>query len=514
MGLAIGLVGGYNWARFGDPLDSGYDPDEVFSTPFWEGGGGLLFSLHKGLFWFNPVLLLSVWGGVNFWKCHRREALLVLGALLVHLALFGAWWNWWGGESWGPRFLAPTLPLLILLVLPSLAGGGMRWIVGVIVVLSVMAQAIAFLAPDTYLPGWSDESFRAWFLPANWALSNWPFIGHLLRFDMQELEFAWLWWSEAGVRHLDGLLLGGLLLNGTVVGAGLLAFLRGYKRFPVWIGVGTWLAVTVLLLVRIEPDPRYIRKLDAPSAHQAAYDALLAQLPPDATLILTDKRFEPYFFNHHVTSNVWYTLAKPRHTETLSTVSYLLEQQGGRVALITDDLDNTLLPYAIEQWLARRGSRLFRQTFGGKAQMTVFQLQPSEISGDPIPPTPVFDYTADPGTATFQGIASLLGWDVAMGEGGRSYFTVYWIHRGKAPGEPFFLRLVKLDGKVVSEGVANAGEEAAMMGQMMMAQGEMEIPADLPAGDYFWQVGIYTAAVESGELVFDLPREITVCALP
>jgi len=54
---------------------------------------------------------------------------------------------------------------------------------------------------------------------------------------------------------------------------------------------------------------------------------------------------------------------------------------------------------------------------------------------------------------------------------------VYWIDLGKTAGEPFFLRLVTTEGRTVSEGIARANEEATMIGQMMSAEGVLEIPA-------------------------------------
>jgi len=53
-----------------------------------------------------------------------------------------------------------------------------------------------------------------------------------------------------------------------------------------------------------------------------------------------------------------------------------------------------------------------------------------------------------------------------------------------------------------------------MIGQMMSADSVLEIPADLPAEPYHWQVGIYTAAVDRGEMVFDLPLDLTSFSLP
>jgi hypothetical protein len=39
----------------------------------------------------------------------------------------------------------------------------------------------------------------------------------------------------------------------------------------------------------------------------------------------------------------------------------------------------------------------------------------------------------------------------------------------------------------------------------MTSRGELAVPADLSTADFYWQGGVYTSAVPSGELLFDLP---------
>jgi hypothetical protein len=81
-----------------------------------EGVAGLLVSSGKGLFLFSPVLLLLVWA-LPAWlrpgTGHERQAAsltLIVSAALV-LALAGRT-DWHGDPAWGPRRLAPLLPLL------------------------------------------------------------------------------------------------------------------------------------------------------------------------------------------------------------------------------------------------------------------------------------------------------------------------------------------------------------------------------------------------------------------
>jgi hypothetical protein len=109
----------YNWVRYGNLLSTGYRADETFDNPVLLGLYGLLFSPGKGLFMYIPflaVLPFSIW---MFDRRARRESLLICSLFTVYCLLFSTWYYWWGGTNWGPRFLVPTIPFLVLLVAPA-----------------------------------------------------------------------------------------------------------------------------------------------------------------------------------------------------------------------------------------------------------------------------------------------------------------------------------------------------------------------------------------------------------
>ncbi|MFA6448181.1 MAG: hypothetical protein WCX65_01825 [bacterium] len=116
----IAVILWYNWARFGGIFEFGYlggaDRDGVhgFSVPLLVGLHGLLFSSGKGLLFFVPSLILLVFAWMPFAK--KRPALAWTVAATFVIMLFGyAKWNAWSGDfAWGPRFLLPAVPLLIL----------------------------------------------------------------------------------------------------------------------------------------------------------------------------------------------------------------------------------------------------------------------------------------------------------------------------------------------------------------------------------------------------------------
>ncbi len=112
--LALGITAWYNWLRFGNPLTTGYLPQERFSTPFVEGLYGLTLSPGKGLVWYNPLFFAALASWPAFFRRHRVEALLVGAVVLSSVAFYAPWYLWWAGHGWGPRFLVTILPLAIL----------------------------------------------------------------------------------------------------------------------------------------------------------------------------------------------------------------------------------------------------------------------------------------------------------------------------------------------------------------------------------------------------------------
>jgi 4-amino-4-deoxy-L-arabinose transferase-like glycosyltransferase len=119
---ALAADGVYNYLRFGDPLATGYlfGQREQFSTPLFTGLYGLTFSPGRGLFWHNPILLAALAGWPALVRRHRAEGLLAAGVGLYYLLFWSLWYLWWGGHSWGPRFLVAALPFAILPLAPVL----------------------------------------------------------------------------------------------------------------------------------------------------------------------------------------------------------------------------------------------------------------------------------------------------------------------------------------------------------------------------------------------------------
>jgi hypothetical protein len=111
--VALGLTAAYNFLRFGSFFSTGYAEVAWDSSPLY-GLFGLLLSPGKGIFFYAPLLVISLAGWRLFAKRQRAEAWLIAGIWLSLVAFYAPYRYWTGGWNWGPRFLLPALPLGLL----------------------------------------------------------------------------------------------------------------------------------------------------------------------------------------------------------------------------------------------------------------------------------------------------------------------------------------------------------------------------------------------------------------
>lgn len=76
----------------------------------------LTFHPFRGIFVHSPMLLAGLAGLYIMWKYRnaRLMAIYVAVALICYLLFNSAYYMWWGGWAFGPRHLAPCLPLLAI----------------------------------------------------------------------------------------------------------------------------------------------------------------------------------------------------------------------------------------------------------------------------------------------------------------------------------------------------------------------------------------------------------------
>jgi hypothetical protein len=151
----------YSWITFGTLLPTYYRIHTFSLGTVGSGLLGILFSPSRGQLVFVPVTLFVAYLVVRYWRSLplRRLIMPALVTVLAYVMLIAAFDQWHGGHSYGPRYLTPLVPWLVLLAALGLhallerRAPGMRIELAagaVLLVCSVLVQARGACAPETW----------------------------------------------------------------------------------------------------------------------------------------------------------------------------------------------------------------------------------------------------------------------------------------------------------------------------------------------------------------------------
>ena len=119
--ILAGVVMAYmNYEIFGSILKTEHgDIIETFKKTlpgkhFIKGIYYYLFSSGKGYFFYNIPLILSLFGISSALKKYKKEGIFILFLVLAHLVFYAHVFKRGSLFSWGPRYLLPTVPLMII----------------------------------------------------------------------------------------------------------------------------------------------------------------------------------------------------------------------------------------------------------------------------------------------------------------------------------------------------------------------------------------------------------------
>lgn len=150
------LLGAYNMAISGNPFTIGYTHQVGYDFMHEAAGFGLpnmehlwhiTFSDYRGLFFYAPVLVAAT---VALFVQRDAPRLwldpVLVPAVLSILAISG-FGGWWGGWSYGPRYLTAAAVMLLYRCLPSLVRW--KWWPRTFIPLALFGLFCAFVAKDT-----------------------------------------------------------------------------------------------------------------------------------------------------------------------------------------------------------------------------------------------------------------------------------------------------------------------------------------------------------------------------
>ena len=275
------LLVGYDLARYGLPLDSGYGAWETFSTPTLVGVAGLLFSPGKSIFVYTPVFLLTLWWGPAFFRRFPTWSGMVGAIIVLNLVLYGSWYVWWGAWGWGSRFTVPIMPLVALFLAEGLVaahGWGVKIVAGVLGLLSVGVQILGVAVHyDVYLNALMRINSRPDTLTL-YDIRRSPILQQIYLLTRQKLDLAWI--LPNGPQAIDWPALTTALLGAGIACACLVLSWRA-RSWKYWLPV--LLVSSVVVPGAIYAD---LRQYDqAPDQSVRAVVNTLANAPANATIL-------------------------------------------------------------------------------------------------------------------------------------------------------------------------------------------------------------------------------------
>ncbi len=276
---------------------------------------GYLFSPGRGLWWYSPPLLLALGAPLVTSRLRWRETWLPLGLtalfILTYAAIRGVQWQ--GGTGWGPRYMLPLVPFLMVAALPLIehmlcaASLWPRLLLGLIALGGVAVQM-----GGVYVDLFDYEAHltrQTGLLPYDASLAwnvRWSqVLGSLLYLPQAQTDIAWL------IPAADGVALGVLAMAAAAFGAAIFCLRRCndlQRRAVVALLVGTPVVLTALaafVLWRAYDDPRY-RGDDA--ALEALRTFLSEHVQPQDIILLNSPTYVPHFMNYYKGAAAWYSL--------------------------------------------------------------------------------------------------------------------------------------------------------------------------------------------------------------
>jgi hypothetical protein len=120
----------------------------IIKPPSLEAFWGITFSRYRGLFYLAPVLILALAGAVAMIRRHRADFLATAALCSIFFAFNVTFNNWEGGFAIGPRYLAPVIPLMVLMLSLALTPRAKAVAIGLAVVSFLNVFAAAAVDPQ------------------------------------------------------------------------------------------------------------------------------------------------------------------------------------------------------------------------------------------------------------------------------------------------------------------------------------------------------------------------------
>ena len=341
--VVVGLVSlWWNWARYGSIWDSGYVETEQFNAEWWFGVSGLIAGPGRGIIWYSPALLLAIPSARPFWRQARYVFIFCISISFLYILLYGKWYMWHGGYSWGPRFLAPILPFLSLLTGPILdqvithRAGGIWARIGiwVLVLISVGVQWLGLLVPYGLVQDYLAANYRPLFAPETFVnIQTSPLLLQWRYLLPENIQFAW-WRAN---NSLDWM---GLVFPLAAVLVGMYWLLRHLRNSETGENAVSWLngASTLFIAAMTLATLFYANShLTSPELARAATRIQQEEHAGDAIVLLRPTESQDFANAYHGKLPTYGFFGQGELDDENATWLAILRQQYSRLWLLPDD---------------------------------------------------------------------------------------------------------------------------------------------------------------------------------
>ncbi|MEO6728770.1 MAG: hypothetical protein ABIM99_02500 [Candidatus Dojkabacteria bacterium] len=117
----------YNLISYGGIIASGYSVvrTENFNLTNFNGFN-MLFSQYRGWLIYSPIFIFAIAGLVLLYKKNKLLSIAALVSIFSTIIVYGFWPSWWGGGSYGQRFMIFAVPFGAI-GLSVIARSAARW---------------------------------------------------------------------------------------------------------------------------------------------------------------------------------------------------------------------------------------------------------------------------------------------------------------------------------------------------------------------------------------------------
>lgn len=507
--VVAGLVSlWWNWARFGSVWDSGYVETERFDAVWWFGVAGLIAGPARGLIWYSPALLLAIPGGVWFWRQSRGLFYFVVALSALYIAIYGKWYMWHGGYSWGPRFIVPLMPFLALLTGPVWEAWVVqrrRGLAGKLAVLALLlvstgVQWLGMLIPFGLVQDWLAANVTPLFAPQTF--TQWRYSPLLLQWQfLQPDQIILAWWrTSPSLARLDWL---ALAMPLSAVAGGLFLLIRQTQgreeHTPTEPRRAAWYTLA-LLSISLAMLTYYATSLTDAEMRRAAARIRQMESQEDAVLMLLPERTQDFANVYHGRLPVYGFLPQGDLDEATAGWLERMRARHSRIWLLPNDAlpehsgwerELRLEDFLLLDTRMREpdGQRL--ALYAPAAQRTLEEAGLGTVFGDPA--------------LVASGIDEQNGWIQLAGyaitpqttPGGELLLALRWESlRPVEENYHVFVHLLNADGDKLAQRDGGPVQwmrptSAWQPGEIIVDRYGLLLPADLPYGSYSIAVGLY-----------------------